>query len=165
MTNRELCDRYPFLIPSNRWSGKKITEAQDGGYWPGSPDEIPEYDYDYTELDSMPDGWRVAFGEQMCEEIRDALLNGGGEEALNEYRILQIKEKYGSLRWYDLNGNEDTLRIVDKYERRSETTCITCGEPATQVSLGWISPFCDDCANRLHEEGNVKFVPLLGLEE
>lgn len=40
----------------------RITEAQNGGYWPGEPEAIPEYDYEYTELDSMPEGWRIAFG-------------------------------------------------------------------------------------------------------
>ena len=42
--NRELCEKYPFLIPHNRWSGMRITEAQNGGYWPSDPDEVPEYD-------------------------------------------------------------------------------------------------------------------------
>jgi hypothetical protein len=25
--NKQLCEKYPFLIPRNRWSGMKITEA------------------------------------------------------------------------------------------------------------------------------------------
>lgn len=96
--NKQLCERYPFLIPSNRFSGIKITEAQNGGYWPGDPEAIPEYDYEYTELDSMPDGWRKAFGEQMCEELKNELLKFN---YLDKYRITQIKEKFGTLRWYD----------------------------------------------------------------
>lgn len=90
--NRELCERFPFLIPSNRWSGIRITEADKGGFFPGKPDVIPEYDYEYTELDSMPDGWRVAFGEQMCQEIMDELV---ANRMVDDYRITQIKEKYG----------------------------------------------------------------------
>ena len=39
--NKELVEKYPFLMPHNRWT-----------------DHIPEdYDYSYTELDAMPDGW------------------------------------------------------------------------------------------------------------
>ena len=26
-------------------------------------------------------------------------------------------------------------------------TCIVCGKPATKMSTGWISPYCDDCVN------------------
>lgn len=67
-SNQKLIERFPFLIPRNRWTGK-----------------VPEdYDYSYTELDSMPDGWRKAFGEQMCEDIRDELVHA---EYLNQYRI------------------------------------------------------------------------------
>ena len=142
--NKRLCERYPFLIPWNRWSGMRITEAQNGGYWAGDPTKIPEYDYEYTELDDMPDGWRKAFGEQMCEEIRDALIEEG---CLDEYMVDQIKEKYGFLHWYS-HGTKSHSRVDDiirKYEHISEETCIVCGAPATRVTLGWISPFCDEC--------------------
>ena len=125
--NKQLVERYPFLLPHNRLT-----------------DEVTEdYDYSYTELDVMPDGWRIAFGEQMCEEIRAELLRVG---QLDDYRIAQIKEKYGSLRWYDFGCTEKMMQeIIPKYEKLSAHTCIRCGKPATCVSLGWISPFCDDC--------------------
>ena len=117
-SNQKLIERFPFLIPRNRWTGK-----------------VPEdYDYSYTELDSMPDGWRKAFGEQMCEDIREALVHA---EYLNQYRISQIKEKYG------------TRDIIPKDERLSARTCIRCGNPATKASTGWISPYCDTCAGKI----------------
>lgn len=121
-SNQKLIERFPFLIPRNRWTGK-----------------IPEdYDYSYTELDSMPDGWRKAFGEQMCEDIREELVRA---EYLDQYRITQIKEKYGTLCWYDFGCTERMLRdIIPKYERLSARTCIRCGNPATKASTGWISP-------------------------
>lgn len=142
--NIKLCARYPFLLPWNRWSGKVITEAQDGGYWPGDPDAVPEYDYEYTELDSMPAGWRKAFGEEMCEEIRKALIE---DDDLERWRIVQLKEKYGSLRIYD-NGYKEGSRIpeiISKYENISMRTCVCCGRPATKITLGWICPYCDRC--------------------
>ncbi len=149
--NRELCEKYPFLIPRNRWSGMRITEAQNGGYWPRDPDAVPEYDWEYTELDEMPDGWRKAFGEQLCEELKQELLKAGGEEALNSYMIVQIKEKFGYLRWYDNGCTEKWYNeILPKYENLSERTCIRCGKPATRISVGWISPWCDDCAKEIH---------------
>lgn len=76
--NKRLIERYPFLALYDR-TGKPL----DG--------------YDYTWLDDMPDGWRTAFGEQMCEEIKDELLKFSYEDNtwLNHYRIVQIKEKYG----------------------------------------------------------------------
>jgi hypothetical protein len=142
--NQKLCERYPFLIPWNRFSGMLITEARDGGFWPGSPEKIPHYKMDYTELDAMPTGWRKAFGIQMCEDLRDALVEDGD---LYRYRIVQLKEKYGSLNMSD-NGWKSGSRvpeIIDRYEKLSERTCICCGRPATRITTGWISPLCDDC--------------------
>lgn len=142
--NKELCERYPFLIPWNLFSGMLITEAQHGGYYPGNPTEVPDYDYEYTLLDDLPEGWVKAFGEQMCEEIRDALIEDGD---LERYRIVQAKEKFGRCVIYD-NGVKVGSRVHDilrKYEALSARTCIVCGKPATQITTGWISPFCDDC--------------------
>lgn len=143
--NKALCDRYPFLLPHNRWSGKPIT-TKEKGYWPGSPESIPEYDYEYTELDEMPNGWRIAFGDEMLKEMREELIRC---DYLDKYMITQLKEKYGSLRLYD-NGIPQNCKvwdIISKYETISETTCINCGKPARWLSKGWISPYCDDCIN------------------
>ena len=140
--NKSLCERFPFLIPSNRWSGMRITEAASGGYWPGDPEAVPEYDYEFTELDDMPDGWRDAFGEQLCEELLEELK---ANDALDTYRITQIKEKFGMLRWYDSGNTKHGYEIIGKYARLSMRTCILCGKPATRITLGWVSPYCDDC--------------------
>ena len=115
--NRALCEKYPFLL-------------------------LRKGEYRYTKLDNLPDGWRIAFGEQLCEELKAELEQSG---RLNQYSILQIKEKFGSLRWYD-NGNTEAGReILSKYEKISARTCIRCGKPATRITQGWISPYCDAC--------------------
>lgn len=135
--NKELVRKYPFLLPRNRWD-----------------DEVPEdYDYSYTELDAMPDGWRKAFGEKMCEEISDALTKDG---ALYDYRILQIKEKWGSLRWYDYGATDSVYQIVGRYESLSSKICINCGSPATKLTTGWIMPVCDECASKMEKRFNFK---------
>lgn len=98
----------------------------------------------YTELDAMEPGWRKAFGIQMCKEIKKELNK---HKFLYKYRIFQIKEKFGALRWYD-NGvpkNCKVHSILDKYEEVSSRTCGICGKPATKISKGWIYPYCDDC--------------------
>ena len=141
MENKRLCKRYPFLRPRNRFD--------DIIMW-----EHPKWDwryqrpYEWTELDCMPDGWRKAFGKQMCEEIRNALIE---DNYLYKYRIVQIKEKYGSLRWYDWGAPQKVQDIIDKYEEISTHTCIRCGRPATKISTGWICPFCDKCADKLSD--------------
>lgn len=126
--NRMLCKQFPFLIPWNRFTGKYIAA----------------YDYSFTELDSLPEGWRKAFGVRMCEEIKAELLR---VDDLERWRIVQMKEKYGELRIYD-NGHKQSSRIdgiIEKYMELSKHTCIVCGKPATRKTLGWIAPYCDEC--------------------
>ena len=98
----------------------------------------------YTELDAMDSGWRKAFGIQMCKEIKQELKK---HKFLYKYRIIQIKEKFGYLHWYDGGTLKDSkiYDIIRKYEQISAKTCVVCGKPATKMSTGWISPYCDDC--------------------
>ena len=98
----------------------------------------------YTELDAMEPGWRKAFGIQMCKEIKKELKK---HKFLYKYRIVQIKEKWGYLHWYDSGTPKDSkiYDIIRKYEKISAKTCGECGKPATKISKGWIYPYCDDC--------------------
>ena len=131
--NKRLCDKFPFLIPSN---------------WSGNSDEMPKWNYEYTELDEMPPGWRKAFGEQMCEEIMEELK---ASNMIDTYMVLQIKEKFGMLRWYDNGFTKKGFDIISKYEDMSKRICIACGKPATLISTGWISPWCDECAEQISD--------------
>ena len=128
--NKELIKKYPFLLPRNVWTDKVLED----------------YDYSYTRLDEIPDGWRIAFGEQLCEELKDALLQAG---YLDKFRFTQIKEKYGTLRLYNNGCNKEAWDVINKYEALSARTCIVCGKPATKISQGWICPYCDKCGDNL----------------
>ena len=100
----------------------------------------------YTELDAMDAGWNKAFGIQMCKEIKQELKK---HKFLYKYRIVQIKEKWGYLHWYDAGvpKNSSIYEIIRKYEDISSKTCVVCGKPATKMSTGWICPYCDDCVD------------------
>ena len=101
-------------------------------------------DYTRDQL-KMPDGWRKAFGEMMCEEIKQELVRC---DYLDEYMIIQIKEKYASLRWYD-NGTPigcKVLEIIDKYSVLSENICMICGKPDVPITGDvWFYPLCEKC--------------------
>ena len=100
----------------------------------------------YTELDALDNGWRLKFGKQLCKDIKKSLLKEGGRRRLKDYRILQIKEKWGRLCWYACGDTFEIMeKIIPKYEELSYHTCINCGKPATKRSTGWICPYCDDC--------------------
>lgn len=134
--NRMLVEKYPFL------AFKEYDFDNDCYYIPD------DYDYSCTWLDGLPKGWVEAFGEQMCEEMKKALEE---YDYVDKYIITDTKEKYGQLRIYD-NGRPRGCRVWDviqKYTDLSEHTCCSCGKPATKISLGWICPWCDECASKL----------------
>ena len=142
--NRRLLHYYPWIKPRD-WSGNviSITEMVDDG-------EI------FTAWNDFPYGWRKAFGWEMLRELA-AVIN---EDKLEQFTILQIKEKYGSLRFYASGGNERTHEIIAKYEDLSEVTCVECGKPAKWISTGWICPYCDECRKKIVEEDTPKFVKI-----
>lgn len=130
--NYELCMKYPILIPRSRWLG---TVLQD-------------FNYERTELDLMPEGWRIAFGEQWVEDIQGA-INKIPEDIRWLVYITDIKEKFGYLNSYFSYYTDELSDVIRKYEKLSSKTCIRCGAPATKISTGWISPWCDGCASQL----------------
>ena len=139
--NYLLVRKYPFLKPSCGW----------GIDMRNTPDYY-KYHYEITWLDCLPKGWKKAFGKQICDELKDAIESNH----LSNYKVLQVKEKYGTLRWYDEGGNKNTCNIIDKYEKISEKVCQLCGKPATHMSKGWIGYYCEDCIKYTSEENRIK---------
>ena len=62
----------------------------------------------------------------------------------------QVKEKFGTLRFYYSGGDDYISGLVSMAESMSGVTCEECGKPGTQTSGGWIKTVCK-------EHGGVDF--------
>lgn len=107
----------------------------------------------------LPVGWQIGFGAQMCDELMSIL-----GEYVDDFIILQLKEKYNSICLYwgwkhmgDTNNDSDEMRriyfeiedVIYKYRKISSNTCVACGKPATKYTKsGWHQGFCSDCYSR-----------------
>lgn len=126
--NKKLVEKFPYLIPTNIWTGEVVDN----------------YDYSYIEgVCDLPVGWHRLF-LLYCKNIRPLLEKF---DYIDKYRFSQIKEKYGSMRLYD-NGyptdcNVDELNRI--YEHLSTYTCEDCGKPAKYETPGWITELCESC--------------------
>jgi hypothetical protein len=60
----------------------------------------------------------------------------------------QVKEKFGTLRFYVDGGDEEVFRLIDAAERESATICELCGAPGTLVMKGWCSTRCPSCKHK-----------------
>ncbi len=124
--NKRLIKRYPFLEIKG-WNSSEPS------------------DFNSTLLDCMPVGWRKTLGIPLCEELREEILIIDSS-LLNKYRVSQVKEKYGTLRWYAGSYSEQMEDILTKYEDISQYTCVVCGKINVPIfDDGWISPFCREC--------------------
>lgn len=99
----------------------------------------------YSWVNSVPEGWQDLF---MCfvTEAREILLKNN---SLDSFFISDVKEKFGKLEIYHNSPLEEIDKLTDEIRNLSEKTCICCGNEATQVSNGWISPFCDVCVEKV----------------
>ena len=66
--------------------------------------------------------------------------------------VAQIKEKFGTLRFYIGACPNETYEQVHKLIRTAEAisgvTCEDCGQPGTPQKGGWLRTLCDGCAER-----------------
>ena len=108
-------------------------------------------------LEELPTGWRIAFGNQLADDVI-ALAKKYNFEI--EYEVLQIKEKFGGLRWYEGRVQQDMYPehsdLIDKYEKISYHTCIVCGNAAEVPKRIYDLPICDECRDNLKRSVKIE---------
>ena len=104
--------------------------------------------YSFTEYDSIPEGWRKAFGKQLSKEIKRAGKESRKRLGYMSWKKMltweQIKEKYGELRLY-ARATDEIMHVLEKYELLSVGYCIACGKPARYITIDWVEYLCEDC--------------------
>jgi hypothetical protein len=69
----------------------------------------------------------------------------------------QVKEKFGTLRFYYSGGDETVDGIERMAESMSAVTCETCGAPGKTRSGGWIQTLCDEHAKAADKEDVINW--------
>jgi hypothetical protein len=93
------------------------------------------------------DGWYKIIDEA-CAKL----------EALEDEEVVaaQIKEKFGSMRFYVNGGSDEAFAIVREAEDASERTCETCGEPGQGRGTGWYYTACDACEEKIQSKRKLR---------
>ena len=63
-------------------------------------------------------------------------------EVITQVTLDQVKEKFGTLRFYYTGGDEYIHGLVSMAESMSGVTCEECGKPGTSTGGGWIKTAC-----------------------
>lgn len=67
------------------------------------------------------------------------------------FYVVQVKEKYGSLRFYVTSAPEKVHTMIREAELKSYYICEQCGKEGKQFyrdKLGWIQTLCDTCLDK-----------------
>ena len=133
ITNKKLIDEYPWLCPERTDDGKVADY----------------YDYSYTELDFLPQGWRD-MALDYCKDLKTLLDDHGLTDV---YALSEVKEKWGALCWYDYlldfrcEMPWDITALNYDYFDRSKRTCPICGAEKCVEQQ-----FCDGCIKDREDE-------------
>lgn len=79
--------------------------------------------------------------ESLAPSVNDS-YDGSG------FSIDQIKEKYGTLRFYVSGASKEIYDMIHAAEKESATTCEQCGDPGVLCVFNrWYATRCQKCAS------------------
>ena len=128
--DRQLCEKYPLIFADRNKS--MMETCMCWGFEHG-------------------DGWYQII-DSLCANIQSHIdwQNENFAKGYPHYEkpvpqvvAVQVKEKFGTLRFY-YNGGDDVIDgMVRMAESWSAVACEECGAPGTQNSRGWIKTLCE----------------------
>jgi hypothetical protein len=121
-----LCERYPKMLVNRN---KPMTEtAMCWGFECG-------------------DGWFNILNQLMSNIQHHIDWKEKQGKPVPQVTLDQVKEKFGTLRFYYTGGDEYISGLVSMAEAMSGVTCEECGNPGERHGGGWVRTLCD-----VHEE-------------
>lgn len=87
------------------------------------------------------DGW-LPIIDKLCTAIQERII----EKGLSQLHAVQIKEKFGGLRFYTDANYDDFRDLILAAENEAYKTCEECGKPGTLRTNGWMKTACDEHA-------------------
>ena len=86
------------------------------------------------------DGW-----EPLIRKLSEKIETYNKENPGSPVIAVQVKEKFGGLRFYITGAPEWIHDLINKAENKSYAVCEMCGKPGEERSTGWILTLCDEC--------------------
>ena len=153
--DKQLCEKYP-LIFANRHADMTQTamcwgfECGDG--WYDVLDALCgaiQHRVDHRQRDVE---WDINFNEKM-EEAKNNNWENWPQYHAREPRVVrepipqvvavQVKEKFGGLRFYYDGGDEHIEGLVQMAELMCERVCEVCGDHGKLYTAGWHKTLCE----------------------
>ena len=137
-----LCEKYPKMM-INRNKDMKETcmcwgfECGDG--WFNILDQLMGNIQHHIDWKEKQHNWAVTFNSKTKpEEFREV------PELIPQVTLDQVKEKFGTLRFYYSGGDDYISGLVSMAESMTEVTCEVCGNRGERIGGGWIRTLCEE---------------------
>lgn len=125
--DKQLCEKYPKIFVNRR----------------GLPTEtLMCFGFEHG------DGWYQIL-DSLCGQIQnyiDWINKLHKKESVKQVVAVQVKEKFGGLRFYYEGGDAHISGMVRMAESWAACTCEECGNPGQMRTGGWIRTLCDEHA-------------------
>ena len=145
-----LCEKYPKMM-INRTKPMMETcmcwgfECGDG--WFNILDQLMGNIQHRIDWKEKQRDWAIRFNSTAApEDMRPV------PDTIPQVTLDQVKEKFGTLRFYYTGGDDYISGMVTMAEAISGTTCESCGNPGERQGGGWIKTICSPCEIKREED-------------
>lgn len=141
-----LCEKYPKMMVNRDKSMMETCmcwgfECGDG--WFTILDQLMGNIQHHIDWKEKQRGWAIRFNSTAPpEDMRPV------PDVIPQVTLDQVKEKFGTLRFYYQGGDDEISGMVRMAESMSAVTCEQCGNPGTTGGQGWISTLCETHRNK-----------------
>jgi len=141
--DKKLVEKYPKLF-ANRYGNVMETamcwgfECGDG--WYNILDVLCSNIQHHIDWKERQHNCAIEYNQKTTGEHRKV------PDLVAQVTVDQVKEKFGSLRFYYTGGDDYIRGLSTMAESMSEVTCEECGKPGKSSGGGWITVRCDEHA-------------------
>jgi len=101
------------------------------------------------------DGWFNILDQLMGNIQHHIDWKNRTEEVVPQVTLDQVKEKFGTLRFYYTGGDASIDGMVRMAESMSGCTCEGCGNVGERKGGGWVHTYCEPCEEKRTEKYNL----------
>ena len=140
--DKQLCEKYPKMMVNRNKSMMETCmcwgfDCGDG--WYNILNHLMGSIQHHIDWKEKQHNWAVEWNKEHPNELREV------PDLVPQVTLDQVKEKFGTLRFYYTGGDDYISGMVSLAESLTAVTCEGCGNPGERRGGGWIHTYCNSC--------------------